>query len=381
MAHLPPGTFQPTSKELVPTLRPLDDRSEDAIIAHILSHRLVTRQKNIWAFWDNGWEAMRPWTRRNVVDWVRRLGPDWDVRVLDRVEGSPRNLAHFVDVQMLPKTFWRMEGRNAGQRVSNMARVLLLYMHGGVWLDVGGILTRSLDDLWDRIADPEDSTEFIGVSSRLNDQVLADRPLGNTILATAKGNQFAGLWHAVYAEMFKDRTTSRGIRLHPLVAHLVPYELPEGFPIDISVEDMADYLGHFHAAGRLFALVDPSISWDGPEFFSKHLKLINADEIFRHNLLTAFDGERQSTLLTLPRVEPVDCREPEQAVAEEFVETCLAQSLCIKLSQGIYPRPVQLATLWDRPENEGRYCARHVGRVPSLGERAPRAGTRAQVII
>lgn len=293
---------------------------------------------------------MRPWTQRNVVAWVRRLGPDWDVRVLDKVPGSPHNVTNFVDEKLLPPTFWHMEGRHAGQHSSDIARILLLYLHGGFWVDVGGVLTRHLDDLWNRIIDQDDPTEVVGIVSGRGEQYVEDLPLTNVLLASRKGNQFMGLWYDVFAEVWKDRTTARDARLHPLYVHLVPFQLPRGFPVEVSAADMSDYLTQWHAAGRLFALIDPSRGWNGPAFYRNHLMLLRADEVFIHNLLTMYQGERQFSLLANPRTESLDTNQTD---SQAFVETVLAHSICVKLSQGLLPRPIQLATLWDRDENDG----------------------------
>lgn len=139
MAHLPPGSFHPTTTELARTSRATDLRAQEEIVAQLLTYRPVTREKNVWAFWDKGWAAMHPWVQRNVVDWVRRLGQEWDVRVLDTVSGSPHNVARFVDEDMLPATFTRMDGPHAGQHSSDIVRVPLLYLHGGVWCACMGL--------------------------------------------------------------------------------------------------------------------------------------------------------------------------------------------------------------------------------------------------
>ncbi|KZV98566.1 hypothetical protein EXIGLDRAFT_727644 [Exidia glandulosa HHB12029] len=349
MAHLPPGTFTSVSSELVPTSRPFDARSDDEIFSYVLSHRPVTHQKNVWAFWDKGWENVQGWKKQNVVGWVRRLGPEWEVRVLDLVDGSPRHIKNFIDEGILPPTYYKMNGRHSGQHRSDILRVLLLHAHGGFWIDIGGILTRSLDDLWSKLADPADPVELVGLSPVIGGHAMHDRPLGNTFLGSQRGNVFLLYWHRVFSTVMSDRTDTKDVRLHPLFAHLTPYELPGwGKEVVLDANDVSDYMPQFHAAGRLFALEDPTVGWDGPRYLQEKTLLLTMDEMFVHNLLTGFNGERQFAYLSAPYTDGEEGKE-----AREFVETTLARTTIIKLAQGIMPEPVQLATLWDRAENKG----------------------------
>ncbi|KZV95316.1 hypothetical protein EXIGLDRAFT_834383 [Exidia glandulosa HHB12029] len=353
MAHHPPKTFTPHSKMLVPTTRPTDTRTEDEIVQHILSHRPVVHQKNVWAFWDKGWDAIRPWTKRNIVDWVRRLGTEWEVRVLDVAPDSPRHVRHFVDESLLPPAFNKFDHEHAGQHKSDILRVLLLHLHGGVWIDVGAILTRHLDDIWCKIEDPNDSTEVAGIAIAMGSEAMPDRIMGNTFIAAAKGSLFTRLWHEVFSAVMKDRTSSLDVRLDPLFAHLTPFTLP-GFTssIRVPVEAIGDYLAQFTAAGRLFALVDRSVGWDGPRFFQKNLMLFDMDELFIQNVLTDWSGELQFAHLSRPRHEPVNRADFDQLASEEFVETSLERSIILKMSQGLLPEPIPLAKIWNHPENE-----------------------------
>ncbi|KZV80534.1 hypothetical protein EXIGLDRAFT_564112, partial [Exidia glandulosa HHB12029] len=331
-----------------------DTRTEDEIVQHILSHRPVVHQKNVWAFWDKGWDAIRPWTKRNIVDWVRRLGPDWEVRVLDVAPHSPRHVRHFVDESHLPPAFNKFDHEHAGQHKSDMLRVLLLHLHGGVWIDVGAILTRHLDDIWSKIEDPNDPTEVVGIAIAMGGEAMPDRIMGNTFIAAAKGSLFTRLWHEVFSAVMKDRTSSLDVRLDPLFAHLTPLTLP-GFTssIKVPVEAIGDYLAQFTAAGRLFALVDPFVGWDdGPRFFQENLMLFDMDELFIQNVLTDWSGELQFAHLSRPRSEPVNRADFDQLASEIFVETSLERSIILKMSQGLLPEPVPLAKIWNRPENE-----------------------------
>ena len=73
---------------------------------------------------------MPRWCKRNVVGWVRRLGPEWDVRCTDMVEGSPNYALNFVDAGCMPGCFVKkdMSGNAPAQHASDMIRLPLVYL-------------------------------------------------------------------------------------------------------------------------------------------------------------------------------------------------------------------------------------------------------------
>lgn len=125
----------------------------------------MTSEKNIWGFWHNGFAQMKPWTQRNVINWVRRLGPEWTVHIVDRVDGSETNVLNYVEHSYLPKTF--LEGTMDGHKahMGGLVRLPLLWKYGGMWMDVGLILLRHVDDIcWKCIEDPESPYELSAVA-------------------------------------------------------------------------------------------------------------------------------------------------------------------------------------------------------------------------
>lgn len=56
-----------------PTSR-LTLQSDTEITAQLNAYAPVTSERNLWAFWDQGFNAMAPWRKRNVVNWLRRDG-------------------------------------------------------------------------------------------------------------------------------------------------------------------------------------------------------------------------------------------------------------------------------------------------------------------
>ena len=107
----------------------LDSRSDAEIISSLLYYDPVTSERNVWAFWDKGFNAMPPWSQRNILCWVRRLGASWTVRLLDNVPDSPNNVYRYLEPADFPAAFneRRMDGKGAGQHASDFFRLAVLY--------------------------------------------------------------------------------------------------------------------------------------------------------------------------------------------------------------------------------------------------------------
>lgn len=344
---MPATVFTPMSSELVPRVASGCLRTDNEIVAYLMSSRPVTGPKNIWTFWDKGWDAMRPWVQRCVIAWARRLDREWEIRVLDAVPGSPHHVSRFIPADLLPNTFGQMQGRHAGQHMADLIRLPLLFLHGGVWLDAGLFLLRDPEEFcWLDIIDPTSPAEVYAVTPGID-----GRPISNGFLASLPGNRFLQLWHAVFLELWQDRITSRGIGEHPLVSHLGDFVLPPVFKVFekiLTSAGLKDYLCQWEAAARVLSLIDAARAWDGPAYLARHVRLLGLDHFFLHNMLTDFAGDRQFALLRTPRASAGD---PEHAAAKQFVDTLLVRAALVKLSQGFMPEPPQLATIWDREEN------------------------------
>lgn len=192
---------------------PLDSRSDEEILASLLTPAPITSEKNIWAFWHSGLSHMPPWSRRNVTNWVRRLGPQWTVRILDTVDDSPLNVLKYVKPKYLPQAFLdgTMDGLHAGAHRSDLIRGPLLFEYGGIWIDVGIMIFRHVDRIcWDVLADPESPFDVAvphggGVS------------MFNYFIAARKGSEFIRHFHEVFLELWKGKTSCDGVNQHPLL--------------------------------------------------------------------------------------------------------------------------------------------------------------------
>lgn len=167
-----------------------DPRAEAEIIASLHEYHPVTSEKNLWAFWHSGIDGVPQWCRNNVVSWVRILGPEWTVRVVDVVPDSPNHVLKFAPREMLPKTFLEgtMTGPYTGPHSADFVRGALLYTHGGINMDVGCTLIRDMERIcWNKLVDPDCPWEI--AVPNMYSQVIA-----NHMVASRKGNIFIKKW-------------------------------------------------------------------------------------------------------------------------------------------------------------------------------------------
>ncbi|KAI9372981.1 hypothetical protein BJX61DRAFT_542180 [Aspergillus egyptiacus] len=345
----------------------LDSRTDAEIIASLLSYHPVTSERNVWAFWDKGFGAMPPWTQRNLVGWVRRLGPSWTVRLVDSVPGSASNVYRYLEASDFPAAFneRRMNGKGAGQHASDFFRLAALYRFGGIYMDVTTILFRNLDDVcWAALEDPSSPYEVAGFAFQCRQDDWGQ--IMNCFIASRKKNPFIYRWHQIFLKLWEGRADATGIRHHPLVRHLGPLVLDDpGFGETPNWEGFSDYAAHILAYERVRLTREPGPDgFDGLAYFTKHFFLLDAwEEMCRDQ--DKFDGYEILKLLTLPR-QPLfpttggeengnghpDDGKSQQRTAREFVHGLLAKSSVCKFSQGFWEpgMPVLVAALWNRPE-------------------------------
>ena len=328
----------------------VDPRSHDEIVSALNSYQPVVGDKNVWTFWDSGWEHLAPWCQRSIINWVRRLGSQWTVRVLNNVPGSPNYLSSYVPEHFLPIAL--KEGTIAGppQHISDLLRLPLLYVHGGVWMDAGMLLLRHLDDIcWRTIADPSNSYEMAGFLMPLRAEAGT---MLNGFIATRRGNEMVRRWHEVYRSLWEGKTSAEGFSKSPLLAHLPPLEVQHQQlncpPLLISAEALGDYLAHFLALERLQHLQDPHDDFDGAEYFANRVFLLKAeDHLYYAQRITGWDGRKQYNLLrtkTFPGAEGYQ-------EAKDFVDGVLRESVMMKLSHGPPCGLENLASIWDEEEH------------------------------
>lgn len=350
----------------------LDLRSDDEISEQLLRFQPVLSEKNIWTFWDTGYNDMRPYVKRFIIGWVRRLGREWTVRVLDHVERSPVNVNKFLDSIDLFTAFKdrTMTGPYVGAHSGDVVRLPLLYHYGGIWMDAGTMLFRHVDNIcWKVLADPATPYEIAGFASGTNpdedtrlDGFIAAEPgndmIMNGFIAARKGNEFIKRWHAVFLEIWKGRTDCTGIQDHPLLRQVpkirVPADIQEKFDIDNSLVN--DYSAHFLAFKRARMTQDSTDGFDGPRYWEDHAFVLPVEETFLAQIFCKFNGQFQYDLLATSResVKPIN----QQTLAKELVHKLLSRASTMKLSHGLNNHKlVHLSKIWEQSEKENEDIA------------------------
>ena len=330
----------------------VDNRSDKEIVHALSEPRAVTSQKNVWAFWDTGFQAMRKWNQRNVINWIRMLGPEWNVRVLDLVEGSESNIRNFLDVSCLPACLadGTMTGVYAGQHAADMVRLRCLFEHGGVWLDVGIILFMHLDQVcWKTIANPMTKTEVALASV---DPSLITGLVGNFFIASQKGNGFIRRWMEVFFEVWRGRSECQGLHTHPLFEHLVKgNNMARDF--QLASEDKLDYFGMQLSYERVRLLEDPQDGFSGYNYGKNRILLLEHREFASAAMLAQDDGLKQLKYMSTHYDQTLESRNFDEAW--KYCEQLFCHCAMVKLYHWKDDHALDgptLADLWNTPGNE-----------------------------
>ncbi|KAL3479204.1 hypothetical protein BJX99DRAFT_245033 [Aspergillus californicus] len=213
------------------------------------------------------------WDQRNIISWVRRLGPSWTVHVLDLVE------------ELLPEAILNrtMTGPHVGQHSSDLIRLPLIYLSGGVWMQVGMLLFRRLDELCWNI--------FM---------------LFNGFIPARKGSLVIKYQHEIFLTLWKDSTSCEGMHTHTVLQYLPTYEPPA----------LNGKRPPFMYAQHL---TDSSVGWDRPRFFDERVLL--------------FDCVLE--LLNLRQDGGQDVGSGKVKETETLVQGVLGMSTTIKVSHGL----------------------------------------------
>ncbi|KAJ5902904.1 hypothetical protein N7495_003432 [Penicillium taxi] len=327
----------------------LDLRPEEEIRAQLNSHVPVQSEKNVWAYWDKGFDAMPAWRQRNVIDWIRRNGKRWDVRVLDIVPSSPNHISRFIDSAYFPAGLYEglsSDGQHA-QAIADFFRISTVYQHGGVYMDVGIMPIRDLDDIcWSTLEDPSSPYQVCAV-------MVGKIALVNYFLAARKGDPFVHRWLRLFLEVWGNRETAKGICHHPLISHLGLIKSPI-FPPTTDWEELTDYGAITQCCARVKDNREPGEDgFDGPAYFQKHFFVLPDVPEFAGPELSASDFRK--ALLT-PYSQDENASETEkkdQEEASQLVHSTLAGKSAYKFYSGFAKFGVKglAAKVWDQPEH------------------------------
>lgn len=335
-----------------------DTRSEEEILASIRKPHVSadSSEKNIWAFWHSGLDDMPGWTRRNVVDWARLCGPSWTIRVLDTVPGSPNNALNYVPAELLPETFVKgtMTGDYVGPHSADFLRGALLYLYGGVFMDVGNILVRNLDDMcWNILADPQ-SPRQISVPW------MYDTIMANNFVAARKSDPFIKRWHDLFVHLWKDRDTYQGMASNPLVSFALIKDFSKsaarGFAWEFKIEPIVvfEYIMQVVAWDRLCMLEDAGDGFSGADYARDNILWFDSlEEEWAAEKIVGFKGQDLFDALAT-RLDD-DPNSERYKKAHEMTWRILTKSSVQKVTRGKnLTKTPALGLLWDLPENQGK---------------------------
>ncbi|KAK5988871.1 Glycosyltransferase afumC [Cladobotryum mycophilum] len=334
----------PAGLVLVPEEK-LDLRSDEEIIEQFQKKRPVTSEKNVWAFWHSGFNSMHPWLRRNVIGWVRRLGPEWNVHVLDDVRGSETNIRNYLAPEMLPEAInnYTADGKYKGVHTSDVVRLALVLTYGGVWLDVGTILLRHVDDIcWKEIEDPSSPVEVGGYAFFGSAM--------NGFFAAKKDNPLLRQWHNAYLSLWEGgKTNCNGFHRHPIFDNIPKYVSKD--PVFNSV-DFKDFSAHITCGWVTRQIVDAETGFNGQDYWSNHVFLLDLlDEAMLLPHLTNNKGKYQFELLSAKRTGEGAVKDELWHAAEDIVHKLLTSSAMMKISHGSEGMFEALANFWDKEEH------------------------------
>ena len=340
------------------------DLRPDSDVDHDLLHpQPVSSEKNIWFFWHSGFANMHPYTQRNIRAWHRRFSKQgWTVRVMDRLPGSPLNIANFLDTTD-PATFPRafvdgtIGGDYAPQHTSDLVRWPLLLKYGGVYADVGLMQIGDLDKLWNEtIANDDSRYEVLSYNCGGADE----RNLANYFLASRRNNPLFERCHRLFLELWAadgGKTSTEGMHSSPLLKGapimgdnaLTFEENGKKFSAEEVGKMLTDYITQGQVLVLVMGLIDEEDSWNGPKYAAEHVFAIEymiGSQLI--NEYTAWNGPRAFELMSLHLPKDGEVESEDQKLARGIVEACLQKSFGFKLAHGLIVRVLgeTLGSLW-----------------------------------
>ena len=114
---------------------------------------VTSNTKRIWVYWHTGFKNMPIFIQQNIKMW-KALSPDWEIRSIQGLDPTDEcHVSHFVPQNLLPKYFDQM----LVQKQSDAARLALIRLYGGVYMDCSILLFEPLEiNYWGLIDRPKD---------------------------------------------------------------------------------------------------------------------------------------------------------------------------------------------------------------------------------
>lgn len=334
----------------------LDKRSDDEILDSLTKFAPIMSEKNIWAYWHSGVRSMPPWCQRNIIGWARLCGPSWAIRVLDTVPDSPNYALKYVPPDLLPETFVKgtMEGPYVGPHSADFLRGACVYLHGGVFMDVGIILLRSIDQIcWFQLEDPKSPYQ-------VSVPWMYGTIMANHFVASRKNDPFIKRWHDLLVHLWKDRSSYDGIGANPLLAFVQDLDFSEsqkrGFAWEFIVGPMTvfQYITQVTAWLRLCMLEEAGDGFDCADYAQEHILWFDVlEEDWAAETVVGFRG--QELFDALATKCDADPNTEDYKTAYKLVWRLLTRSSMQKITHGKnLTKTPALGLLWDMKENEGK---------------------------
>ncbi|KAK9368249.1 hypothetical protein V1509DRAFT_639752 [Lipomyces kononenkoae] len=338
-------------------VEPLDKRSDAEILESLKAGgQPVRSEKNIWAYWHAGVENMPAWCLRNVLDWVRLCGPSWTVFVLDSVPGSPNHALKYLPADKLPESFVQgtMEGPYVGPHSADFLRGACLTLYGGVFLDVGIILFRSIDAIcWHKLEDPESPYQ-------VSVPWMYGTVMANHFVASRKGDPFIQRWHDLFIYLWQNRTEHKGISANPLVSFAASLDFSvsreRGYKFEFAVEPLVvfEYVMQVIAWLRVSMLEDVGDGFSGVDYAQDNVLWFDAlEEDWAAQSVVGFEGQEEFDALETKT--DADHSSSAYQTAYRAVWKMLTSASMQKISHGKHlTKTPALGLLWGMEENKDK---------------------------
>jgi hypothetical protein len=344
-------------QEQVTVTGPKDKRTDEEILKPLGHFQPVISEKNVWCYWHSGLSNLPGWCKRNIIDWARINGLSWTIRILDTVPGSPNHVLKYVPEDMLPEALVKnaLDGPYKGPHAADMLRGACLYLHGGVYMDVGIILIRELDRIgWEQLSDPENPKQ---VCIPWYHGTLP----ANHWVAARKGDPFIKRWHDLFVHLWANKTNYNGLGANPLLAFAANMDFSEsekkGFKWEFVVgpDVVFQYITQCLAWARVSSLEEPGKDgFNGAEYQRDHvLYYYVLPECWPAETNVGFSGKQMFEAMST-RLD-ADPASSEYQKAYKFVWQALSSASMQKITHGKnLTKTPALGSIWDLPENEGK---------------------------
>lgn len=151
--------------------------ADEIILNPNISHHIKI-PKIIWMYWDNE----KPEIVERCIQQIRMLNKQYVIREL-----NTSNLEEYCKIDF--SKFKQL----TPQLKSDLIRLHLLYVYGGIWLDASIITYQNLDWIEQRCI--KNNTHFFGYYRQANTTVKTYPVIESWLLATEKSNSFFKQWY------------------------------------------------------------------------------------------------------------------------------------------------------------------------------------------